>query len=485
MRIGILGSGTAGFVTALILKNTYPNYTIDIISSSDIGIIGVGEGSTEHWAKFIDYCGIHPHEIVKHCGSTFKSGIMFKGWGSKDYLQGVEGSILGAHNETPMMYAKLIGEDCDPIDLVSHTTWHSQVPFNKFIDISPDEMPVTQYHFNTRELNLFLSYKCAEAGIAQYDDKITNIHQNEDGITKLVGENAEYKYDFYVDCSGFARLLIGKLGAEWQSYSKYLKMKRAIVFPTGDEEEYPYWTLAQAMNYGWMFRIPVWGRKGNGYIFDSDYITDEQAKAEVEEYLGHEIEIAKTISFDPGALDNTWIKNVCAIGLSASFVEPLEASSIGTSIQQAFLLASRLHGYNQASIEKYNQEVNAILDNIRDFVLLHYLTDRDDTDFWRDARNVELPKSLEHNLKIWKNKLPIAGDLNTGSKNVLFNEYNHAIVLHGLGLFDTESIKQQFESFPQAVQDYAHQSVDALRHTETSIKTIPHKMMIDLIRRLC
>ncbi len=484
MRICILGSGTAGFVTALILKNTYPNYEIDIISSSDVGIIGVGEGSTEHWARFIDYCGIHPHEIIKHCGATFKSGIMFKGWGSRDYLQGVEGSLVGAHNDTPMAYAKLIGEDCDPIDLIAHTTWNSEVPFNKFIDISPEEMPVTQYHFNTRELNTFLSDKCTQIGISQYDDKINEVVLDRGGVDKLIG-NSEYNYDFYIDCTGFSRLLIGKLGAEWQSYGQYLMMKRAIVFPTGDEAEYPYWTLAQAMKYGWMFRIPVWGRKGNGYIFDSDYITDEEAKAEVEEYLGHTVDIAKTISFDPGALDKTWIQNVCAIGLSASFVEPLEASSIGTSIQQAFLLASRLHKYNQTTINRYNEEVNAILENIRDFVLLHYMCDRDDTNFWINARSVELPESLKNNLEIWKNKLPISEDFTKSTTKVLFNEYNHAIVLHGLGLFDTNSINEQFQNFPNSVKEYANRTVHNLRETEANIKTIPHKMMIDLIRKLC
>jgi len=239
------------------------------------------------------------------------------------------------------------------------------------------------------------------------------------------------------------------------------------------------------MKYGWMFRIPVWGRKGNGYIFDSDYITDEEAKAEVEEYLGHTVDIAKTISFDPGALDKTWIQNVCAIGLSASFVEPLEASSIGTSIQQAFLLASRLHKYNQTTINRYNEEVNAILENIRDFVLLHYMCDRDDTNFWINARSVELPESLKNNLEIWKNKLPISEDFTKSTTKVLFNEYNHAIVLHGLGLFDTNSINEQFQNFPNSVKEYANRTVHNLRETEANIKTIPHKMMIDLIRKLC
>ena len=482
-NIAVVGGGTAGFVAALILKHAHPSLNVDVIRSTKIGTIGVGEGSTEHWTTFMKFVGIQPHEIIKYCDATFKSGIMFKGWGSKDYLQSVEGNFVGAHLNTPIVFSKLIGDNVIPKKLVYSKTWESEVPFNKFIGVGPDEISVTQYHFNTEKLNEFLTNKALSIGINIYDDEIKDVTINEDGIDTIIG-NKTYDYDFYVDCTGFAKLLIGKMGASWQSYSKYLKMKEAIVFQTPDEEEYPYWTLAQAMNNGWMFRIPVWGRKGNGYIFDSDYITADDAQKEVEEFFGNNIEVRKHIKFDPGALDRSWIKNVCAIGLSASFVEPLEATSVGTSIQQSFLLASRIVNYNDATIDRYNTEINAVLDDIRDFIVLHYVTDRRDTQFWKDVSELELPSSLQHKLNMWKDRLPIADDFATNSSRVLFNEYNYAIVLHGLGLTNPESIKKQYDMLPESAKEYVNRVMFDRDDHEQNLKYIPHKIMIDLIRRL-
>lgn len=484
--IGVIGGGTAGFVSALILKKSYPHLKIDIVKSSKIGTVGVGEGSTEHWTTFMDFVGIAPHEVVKHCDATFKSGIMFKDWGEHDYLQSVEGNFVSSHMGMPIVYSHLISNNCKPKDLVYNKTWDSLVPFNKFIGVGPNEISVTQYHFNTNKLNDFLTKKATEFDIKIFDDEIKNvvIDAKTGNVSTLVGNTTTYNYDFYIDCTGFSKLLISKLGANWQSYSKYLKMKEAIVFQTEDEEEYPYWTLAQAMDYGWMFRIPVWGRKGNGYIFDSDYIDADTAKKEVEKYFNKEIEVRKNIKFDPGALDKTWIKNVCAIGLSASFVEPLEATSIGTSIQQSFLLASRLINYNQDQIDRYNLEVNAILNDIRDFIALHYITNRRDTKFWKDVANIELPDTLQHKLKLWKNRLPIPDDFATATPKVLFNEYNYALVLHGLGLTNPDKIKNQYDMLPDEAKNYIQQVLNQKYDHEENLKYIPHKMMIHLIRLL-
>ena len=255
------------------------------------------------------------------------------------------------------------------------------------------------------------------------------------------------------------------------------------MFPTEAEEEIPLWTVARAMNSGWMFRIPVWERKGNGYIFDSDFITPDQAHIEVETYLGHGVQIAKHLKFDPGALDKPWINNVCAIGLSASFVEPLEASSIGTSINQSFLLASRILNYNPQSIERYNKEVDAIMNNIRDFIVLHYITNRTDTQFWTHLQTAEIPDSLANNLDMWKTRLPISDDFTDCTSKILFNEYNYILVLYGLGLIDTEMVRKQYESIPKEAKFFADQALTSkLEHDK--LRTIPHKMMIDLIRRI-
>lgn len=491
MKIAVVGGGTAGFVAALILKTSFPQYKVDVIRSTKIGTIGVGEGSTEHWTAFMDYVGIQAGNLVKEVDATFKTGIMFEDWSETPYLQNVHDPFVGEHLGMPMMYAKLIGENVDPRDLTGDYLWKNETPFGKFIEERPNDTGVSQYHFNTAKLNDYLTKFAINKGCSVTDDEIIDIHLNDLGeVDKLVGNKGTYDYDFYIDCTGFAKLLISKLGAKWNSYSKYLKMKEAIVFPTeytnaidprGDE--IPIWTLAKAMNAGWMFRIPVYGRKGNGYIFDSDFITAEEAQKEAEAYLGHGVEVAKHIKFDPGALDKPWIKNVCAIGLSASFVEPLEASSIGTSINQSFLLAQRIVNYNEATIDRYNEEVGAIMDNIRDFIALHYISNRRDTPFWQAVSTVPLPESLEKNLAMWKDRMPVADDLTNKTKKVLFNEYNFAIVMHGLGLFNNDKILNQYNTLPEQVRDYVDNRCREKIEFD-NIKAIPHKLMLDLLRRL-
>ncbi len=483
MKIAVVGGGTAGFVSALILKTSFPNFTVDVIRSTKIGTIGVGEGSTEHWSAFMDYVGIPAGTLVKECDATYKAGIMFEDWSEKPYLQNVHDPFVGEHLGMPMCYAKLIGENVDPRDLTGDYLWKNLTPFNKFMEERPNDTGVSQYHFNTNKLNDFLTNFAISKGCNVYDDEIVDVNVLKGEIKTLKGEKQDYHYDFYIDCTGFKRLLINKLGATWNSYSKYLKMKEAIVFPTPEEEETPMWTLAKAMNSGWMFRIPVYDRKGNGYIFDSDYITAEEAQKEVEEYLGYDVTVAKHIKFDPGALDRPWINNVCAIGLSASFVEPLEASSIGTSINQSFLLAQRLVNYNQESIDRYNVEVDSIMNNIRDFIVLHYITKRRDTPFWRAVADTPIPESLEKNLKMWENRMPVADDLTSHTKKILFNEYNYAIVMHGLGLFNNKDILSQYNTLPSDVQQYVNQKCQEKINFD-SIRAIPHKMMLDLLRRL-
>jgi len=440
--ISIVGGGTAGFVAALILKTRFPHLKITVIRSKKIGIIGVGEGSTEHWNEFMKYIDVPFQAVIRHCDATFKCGIMFKGWGKQDYMHSIGPENDIKNGQYPTVYGKLISSRAPIRTLNPSLSWENKV-YARHLDSNAGS-PYNQYHFNTNKLNDFLTKVAELRGIDIIDDEILDAELNGTGeIGKLVGEQNSYVSDFYIDCTGFKKLLISKLGATWQSHSKYLKMKSAIVFPTEEKEEYNMWTTAQAMDYGWMFNIPVWGRNGNGYIFDSDYITADQARTEVEKFLGHEITVGKHINFDPGHLDRVWIKNCCAIGLSANFIEPLEATSIGTSIQQAFLLMHRLPNYNEETIENYNKDTHDIMINIRDFVILHYITDKNNTQFWKDIAKIELPESLKENLKRWRINLPIADDFNKQTSYVLFRDAHYLQVLAGLNLFDVESIKNE------------------------------------------
>lgn len=479
--ICIVGGGTAGFVTALILKKSYPSLKIDLIESSKLGIIGVGEGSTEHWNEFAKFLNIDKQEMLKECDATFKAGIMFENWSETPYMQTVENAYSQKYHEFPALYADLYLKDKS---LVSAEAWNSEILFDDNFKEALTEFPVNQFHFNTHKLNTYLHNLAERFDIEVFDDLITDVETQNGEISLIKSETKEYKYDFYVDSTGFKKLLIGKLGAEWQSYSDYLKMNSAIVFPTTDEDEYPMWTLARAMDAGWMFRIPVWGRKGNGYIFDKNYISVDEAKAEIEEYLGHSIEIAKHIEFDPGCLDRVWIGNCVAVGLSASFVEPLEATSIGTSIQQAFMLVNRIINYNDSVIDIYNKEVEEILLDIRDFVALHYVTERRDTDFWKAVSNIPLPPNLEKWLPVWKHRMPTESDFGGEGGYKLFGVCNYILVLAGLNLFNKDSIQQQIDVIPDDIKNFCSITQNAMQDDYNRHPKIPHKDFISLIRNL-
>jgi flavin-dependent dehydrogenase len=480
-KLAVVGGGTAGLVSALILKKRFPEMHIDVIASKAIGIIGVGEGSTEHWKEFMDFMGIDQYTLIKECDATYKAGIMFSDWTPEPYMHSVQTPFDARASQYRHVYAKQIASGVPSINMSTERYWRNQV--NAWFLNNPKESPTSQYHFNTHKLNEFLTTFGENLGINFINDEINDVVLNDQGeISTLKGSIQDYSYDFYIDSTGFKRVLMSKLGAKWISFRKYLKMKAAIAFPTPDTENYNMWTLAKAMDYGWMFRIPVWGRGGNGYIYDSDYITRDQAKAEAEKYLGHEIEIGKEFKFDPGALEKVWIKNCVAIGLSGSFVEPLEATSIGTSIQQAFILMHKLFNYDERTIDSYNKSITSIMENIRDFIALHYVVKKDNSNFWKDIQALELPDSLKSNLELWKHKLPIKEDFSGSSFYSLFTESNFIVVMHGLGLFDQGSIKQEYDMMHPLIKDNADQIINNEIEFLKETQEITHKMMISVIR---
>tara|TARA_B100000085_G_scaffold232983_1_gene220298 strand:+ start:1911 stop:3380 length:1470 start_codon:yes stop_codon:yes gene_type:complete len=483
--ITIVGGGTAGFVSALILQKTFGDkIKIRVVRSTKIGIIGVGEGSTEHWADFLGYIDVEHKDVIKECDATIKCGIMFRNWTTKDYIHNVAEPYDTRFSQKRLAYTKLMSEGRSIFEMV-----HPEMLINKVHKRHAENntSPVNQYHFNTNKLNDFLTKLSIERGIDVIDDEINDVVLNENGeVDYLVGEKDNYNSEFYIDSTGFKRVIMSKLGAKWKSYEDYLKLNTAIVFPTGDKDNYNTYTTATAMKYGWRFNIPVYGRHGNGYIFDGNYITADEAKKEVEEELGHQINVAKEIKFTPGALEKSWIKNCYAIGLSANFVEPLEATSIGTSISQAYLLANYLLNYDEDTIEFVNKQVNSIMDNIRDFVFLHYLTDRNDTKFWQDIKNIEMPDTLKEKMKLWKNRLPYAEDFSSQSDYCLFWDRNYILVMYGLGLINRDSLKQIVEKtnkdFLLNLHDIIQTEEDKLEQSLQLNEFISHKEYLEAIR---
>ena len=480
MKILIVGGGTAGYVTALILKQAL-DAQIDMIHSSKIGIIGVGEGSTEHFYHFMKYIGLNHGSLIKETDATLKAGVMFRGWTEKDYLHTVGGVYPNKYRGYPAVYSHLIAHD-DPW-MSGPFVWKNVLPA---WSVHPHgDPPFNQFHFNTFKLNSALDSLARERGISVTDTEVVGVGVSAGRlIRKVHTTNGVYQdYDLYIDATGAARRIVTPIGARWHSYSKYLRMNSAIVFPTGDSKNYNLWTLARAMDSGWMFTIPVWGRHGNGYIYSSDYSTSGAAQWEVEKLLGHPVEVSKFFQFDPGRLEEAWIGNAVAVGMAGSFVEPMEASSIGTTIQQAFLLANVLPDQSPATRDAYNKSFVSIMDNIRDFVALHYVVERDDTPWWKDLRyGGVLPDSLQERLKVWEHRLPIPEDFAGESRHILFSEDNFTVVLNGLGLLDPEGIRASHRARSLATQQYAKDVVDRQRSFETTDNTVTHKQYLSRIR---
>lgn len=479
----VVGGGTAGFVSALIIKTRFPDVDVRVIRSTKIGIIGVGEGSTEHWAEFMGYIGKNFKDIIVECDATFKAGIMFEGWAEQDYLHSTSADFDKLNGQYHHIYGNIISQERPKREMNPTRAWRSRLP-SLFADEDNLTAPFNQFHFNTQKLNDFLTRTAIEKGIDVIDDEIVDATISEEGDIKTIkGLKQEYTSDFYIDCSGFRRVLITKLGSTWKSYSEYLKMKSAIVFPIEEQSNIPMWTLAKAMDYGWLFRIPVYGRYGNGYIFDTDYIDADTAKKEVDALFGRDIEIKKHINFDPGALDNVWVNNCCAVGLCANFVEPLEATSIGTTIQQMFLLMHRLPNYSQKTIDIYNKEITGIMDNIRDFIIMHYITKKTNSQFWKDVSQIKIPDTLQERLDRFKYNLPIEEDFRNVSKYALFGAAHYIHIMYGLDLFDISAIKNEYNSMHSAIRTHAIETLEEVALYDKVQPSVDHKTFLNIIRQ--
>lgn len=438
-NIIVLGGGTAGLIAAITLKQSFPNYSIKVIESDSIGIIGVGEGSTEHWRRWSEYCKIDIREIIRETDGALKKGLKFENWNGdgKGYFHSLAEpfhTYNQAVNVDPFTKT-LIVDNIKTEDVLLDTS---------LVNYSGGLFTVNQFHFNTFKLNAYLHKLCSERNIDVITSTIQDVVLTDTGdVNYIVGEDGtNYYADLFVDSSGFKRVIASKVGAKWVSYKKYLPMNHALAFPTNDVSDLKPYTLCRALSSGWNWRISTQGRYGNGYVFDDNFIDATKAHDEVQSFYTEEVKVAKDIKFEAGRVDKFWINNCVSIGLSASFVEPLEASSIGNSILQAFGLCDMLEGWylDRSIAEDYNEKFTACFDNIVDFVQLHYMTKRNDTEFWKTLpQRMTKTDFVEENLELFKKSLPQMYKF--GSMYTMFSAANWAQVMAGLDLFDKEFIK--------------------------------------------
>ena len=479
-NLTILGGGTSGLISALILKAKFNSLNIDVIKSSEIGIIGVGEGSTEHWSSFMKICGISINELIKETDATFKTGIKFVNWnGDNDYYFHSLHSAFGHEAPTgfPFIYSHMIANGYDHHDVIPkniHESTHTEY----------FETSVNQFHFNTFKLNEYLLKLCRLKSINIIDAKIDDVIIDDTGHVSYLLDDSKKKYfsDFFVDCSGFKRVISSKLGAKWIDCKKYLPMNAAIAFPTERLEVIPSNTISTAMSAGWMWRIPTQGRFGNGYVYNDDFLTEDQAINEAQSVFDQPIEIGKKIKFSAGYVDKFWIGNCVSVGLAGSFVEPLEASSIGTSIQQSISLANHLVFWEKgdtATSSQYNKEFENVCKNIIDFVQLHYFTKRKDSEFWKSCQDLTMTDFNKETLEIFKKGLP--SHVFFTKPYLMFKDQNWLLVMHGLGMLDKEKIKSilNFQN-----DDITFAAIDAIKNYkgwEETQSFVSHRQALEII----
>ena len=221
--------------------------------------------------------------------------------------------------------------------------------------------------------------------------------------------------DLFIDSTGFSRMFSQKMNVKWKSYSDYLPVNRAMPFLIEyKENEIPEpLTTAHALSSGWMWDIPLQSRRGCGYVYDKNYISDEDAQKEIEKYLNQKITPIKFIDFEAGRLDSLWEKNCIFMGLSAAFAEPLEATSIHTTIIQMLVFCFEFLGetpektFLDSNISRYNERMKKMYDDIQNFLVLHYQGGRTDSKFWRNfiEKNM-VTEFTEEVLEKSKNKIP-------------------------------------------------------------------------------
>lgn len=477
----VLGGGTSGLLAALVIKHSNPEISVKIIKSDQIGIIGVGEGATEHWGIFCDYMGINLYDAVRECDATVKFGILFKDWGVPDYLHSVVNTYSYQNGEQYPVYAKLISERAPHLDLSGRSRYTNTLP-KTWSDLKTTS-GTRQFHFNALKLNNYLLKLCEEWNIEVVIDDIQDVEIVNGEVKSLIGSK-KHSADFFIDSSGMSKFIIKRLGAEWKSYSTHLLTNSAIAFPTEDTDDYPVYTTAQAMKYGWMWNTPVQGRWGNGYVFCDKYINFDQAQEEVENTLGRPVKIFKKFKFDPGCLDKGWISNCVAIGLSAGFVEPLESSAISQGLLQSWLLLNLLPTYAsspESARELYNERHKNISENILDFIAVHYISPREDTKFWKhlkENRDTWVPQSLKNNLDKWQKRMPLAFEFD--NKWTLFKAENWILTLYGLNLIDINAVKKEYEQVSLSMKNTVEHQINYDNTLWFMQENIPHKQAIEL-----
>jgi hypothetical protein len=457
----VIGGGTAGWVMAHMLRSFTEEHTeISVLESSEIKTIGVGEGtSTFFWAFINRWCPyMNEDEFIRETNATFKLGTKFTDWTHKGSVYTTPNDNLGHVPQSNHYWPP----DFDAMRAWAIANQRSTNPTVQELLIMNDKSPFVRgksaghsYHFQADKCIEYFQKKAKPGRINRIIGTVQDfdIAPNSNIVTKLkLSDGREIEADFIIDCTGFHRLIPKRLGVEFDSWKKWVLVDRAINFPipVKHDEKLPAYTLSHALESGWLWRIPTYTRYGSGYIYSSEFITKDKAFEKLERDFGA-IDYQLEVKFDSGALDKGWVGNVMFGGLCAGFIEPMEATSLHSTIVNLLVWLKDyyrpempLHG--DVLQNRYNKYYwKPYWNSVRDWILLHYQGGRKDTEYWRAISEMELPDTLQSKLDMWKHRLPRVDDYNFAHE-----VWQHSLtigVCQGLGIATPEIAKRELDYY--------------------------------------
>jgi tryptophan 7-halogenase len=417
--IVIVGGGTAGWMTAAALSTVLNGrYNIRLVESDEIGIVGVGEATIPMIQRFNRVLGIDENEFVRETQGSFKLGIEFVNWGrlGERYMHGFGrlGQDLAMLNFDQYWQKMHRLGKAAPLEEYSITRMAAKA--NKFmpprLDLpnSPLREIAYAYHFDASLYARYLRKLSEARGVTRIEGKISHATLREpDGhIDAVVLENGtRVEGELFIDCSGFRGLLIEQtLQTGYEDWTGWLPADRALAVPCESAPVLTPYTSATAHQSGWQWRIPLQHRTGNGHVYCSRFMGDDEAASTLLANLdGKPLAEPRLIKFQTGMRKLAWNRNVVALGLASGFLEPLESTSIHliqSGIQRLFdFFPDR--GWSAVDRDEYNRQSRFDYERIRDFIILHYhLNQRTDSDYWKACANMSIPDSLRHKMDMYR-----------------------------------------------------------------------------------
>ena len=447
-RIVIVGGGTAGWMAGAALSRLKSGRPVEIIliESEAIGTVGVGEATIPPFIGFNQLLGIDEREMLAEVGGTFKLGIQFENWGKigDSYIHpfGAYGYTMGGISFHHIWHAMARAGDKRPIQVFNVETMAAY--FGKFArteDYKGADLPPVNYayHLDAGRYAAYLRRYAETRGVVRHEGKVQDVAlDGESGFVTGVtlDDGREFSGDLFIDCSGFRGLLIEQaLKTGYDDWSNYLPCNRAVALPCQREDGSPPppFTRATAHRAGWQWQVPLQHRNGNGHVYCSSFMEDQEAlDILLGNIAGKPQAEPNFLRFVTGRRKKFWNKNVVSLGLAAGFMEPLESTSIhliNTGIDKLVSLLS-LDGITQAQEDAFNRLTGREYARIRDFLILHYnATQRTDSDFWNYVRTMEVPVTLTEKIEIFKANGQIFRE-----EDELFTETSWAAVMMGQGI---------------------------------------------------